>query len=107
MENNAIGYYEQIHFKCSDLLLYYNFKVVSNEIAKYHDCPHIDKLRCSRASELAPGRCITERKCELFALKDKLFFDVGIHGEMLKRLDKVMREGSSLTSEIKNGLFDP
>ena len=91
MPTNITGYYEQVHFHLNELKLYYNIPPDTEEIASYSKCPHIDKLRCSRAKELAPDKCITERKCELYEFRDRLFFDVGVDGTELKNLDELIR----------------
>ncbi len=92
MPTNITGYYEQIHFQLNDLKLFYNVPAATEEVDSYAVCPHIDKLRCSRAKELAPDKCITERKCELYEFREKLFFDVGVDGAELKKLDELLRK---------------
>lgn len=86
------GYYNQIHFKCNDLELFYNLPVITSEDAPLEDCPHIDGLVCSRAHELAPDKCKTERKCEILELKDELFRENGIHARALRDLDAHLRK---------------
>lgn len=91
LPTNITGYYEQIQFKLNDLILYYNLPSASKEFSVFGKCPHIDKLRCSKAKELSPDLCITERKCELYLNREKLFYDVGIDGVELKKLDGLLR----------------
>lgn len=66
--------------------------MINSSESEFDTCPHIDKLMCSRARELAPVKCYTERKCELYALRDKLFNDIGIVGSELTELNKILRE---------------
>ena len=84
------GYYKQIHFKCNELELFYNMPVVTTEESPLQDCPHIENLICSRAHELAPDKCVTERKCEIFELKEELFKEKGIRAKVLRDLDKML-----------------
>jgi hypothetical protein len=87
------GYYQQIHFQCSDLELFYNLPVISNpdDDKTFQACPHIDKLLCSRAHELAPDKCITERECELYEYREELFQIEGIHAPTLQEIDRQLR----------------
>jgi len=87
------GYYEQLHFQLNELELFYNFPVIQNEEAdkRFDPCPHIDNLLCSRAHELAPDQCITERKCELYHNREDLVTSLGIHAPTLMRIDKELR----------------
>lgn len=90
---NLTGYYSQIHFKCRELELFYNLPVVQEEYddKTFESCPHISGLMCSRAHELAPDKCITERECELYELRDELFQKEGVHAPTLKALDERLR----------------
>ncbi|MHA2089250.1 MAG: hypothetical protein ACW98K_00200 [Candidatus Kariarchaeaceae archaeon] len=93
MPDKVTGYYQQIHFKINELILFYNYPTITDEVSRFGECPHIKKLRCSRAHELAPDRCITERKCEVHLNREVLFIDgVGINGSELKKLDQKLRE---------------
>ena len=89
------GYYNQIHFKCQELELFYNLPVIASEDTPLEDCPHIENLVCSRAHELAPDNCKTERKCELLELKDELFKENGIHARTLRDLDTRLKNSST------------
>lgn len=89
---NLTGYYNQLHFKCNELELFYNFPIIQPKNLKLEKCPHISNLKCSRAHELAPDKCITERKCELYEIRDELFREYGIHAPTLKELDKRLRK---------------
>ncbi len=89
----ARRFYQEIHFKMNELMLYYNFPVISAEIEEILKCHHIEKLRCSRAGELSPEQCIEERKCELYLNQEKLFFEVGIDVLSLQELDNELRRG--------------
>ncbi|MHA2168749.1 MAG: hypothetical protein ACXAB7_02450 [Candidatus Kariarchaeaceae archaeon] len=93
MPDKVTGFYQQIHFKINELILFYNYQEITDEIASFGKCPHVKKLRCSRAHGLAPDRCITERKCEIYLNREVLFIDgVGINGSELKKLDQKLRE---------------
>ncbi|MCY3410268.1 MAG: hypothetical protein INQ03_01410 [Candidatus Heimdallarchaeota archaeon] len=85
------GYYKQLHFKSNDLELFYNLPVVSPDNIQLKHCPHIDQLICSRAHELAPDKCITERDCEIYKFRDDLFKELGIRAKALLELDKKLR----------------
>ncbi|MDH5403112.1 MAG: hypothetical protein OEZ01_03195 [Candidatus Heimdallarchaeota archaeon] len=86
------GYYSQIHFKCNELILFYNLPVVSEDGLNMGPCHHIPNLYCSRAKEFTPNQCIEDRKCEIEELKDELFGEYGIHAPTLKELDKKLRK---------------
>lgn len=75
----------------NELMLYYNFPIISEEVQENSKCHHIEKLRCSRAHELSPQQCIEERKCELYHNQEKLFFEVGIDVYSLQELDNKLR----------------
>lgn len=92
MSNPLKRYYQEIHFKMNELMLYYNFEVISEEVEKSEECPHVDKLRCSRSAELAPNKCITQRKCEIYFNRDILFTEVGINVKALQELDYKLRK---------------
>lgn len=86
------GFYKQVQFKCDELMLFYNMPVVTPDDTPLENCPHIDKLVCSRAHELAPDKCKTERKCELLEGKDKIFTDIGISAIALRDLDEQLQK---------------
>lgn len=86
-----VGYYQQLHFKCNELELFYNMPVVAPDDASLEECPYIDKLICSKAYEYAPDKCETERKCEILELRNKLFSEKGINAIELRELDKLLR----------------
>lgn len=87
------GYYSQIHFKLNELELYYNLPVAPEIRAEdnLQQCPHVPKLLCSRAHELAPDKCISERKCEIYFNREQLFSELGIHAPTLKQMDEDLR----------------
>ena len=87
------GYYQQLHFQMDELELFYNFPVVQDPEAdkRFDPCPHIAKLMCSRAHELAPNLCISERKCELYENRGDLTSENGIHAPTLLRIDEEIR----------------
>lgn len=87
------GYHQQAHFKCNELVLYFNMQPPDED--NFQPCPHIEKLRCSRAEELAPDKCRTERKCELLENKSAIFRELGIHGPSLMKLDEELRKKRS------------
>ncbi|MHA2504232.1 MAG: hypothetical protein ACXAE3_15345, partial [Candidatus Kariarchaeaceae archaeon] len=78
----------------NELELFYNFPLIQDEESgkRFDPCPHIPKLLCSRAHELAPDKCISERKCELYFNRDGLTNKNGIHAPTLQRIDKEIRE---------------
>jgi len=90
---NITGYYSQLHFQLNELELYYNLPVIQNEEDDkvFNKCPHIENLHCSRAHELAPKKCITQRECELYFNREELFQENGIHAPTLKQIDKDLR----------------
>lgn len=84
-------FHQETHFRMNDLILYYSFPVLPDKAKKFKKCHHIDKMRCSRAKELTPTQCIEERKCELQANQELLFFKEGIDVRALQALDKALR----------------
>ena len=86
------AYYQQLHFKYEELELFYNMPVISSDDVSLKSCHHVPNLMCSRAHELASDKCITERKCEIHALRSELFTEKGIHGPTLQGLDKKLRK---------------
>lgn len=91
--SNIVGYHSQAHFKMNEIELYFNLTPPpATAQLRFDKCPHIDKLFCSRAYELAPDKCITERKCELYLHRATLFRKLGIHGQSLLDLDKKLQE---------------
>ena len=86
------AYYQQLHFKYDELELFYNMPVISSDEVPLESCPHVPNLMCSRAHELAPDKCITERKCDIYSLRHELFTEKGIHGPTLQDLDKKLRK---------------
>jgi hypothetical protein len=91
LSSNIKGYHSQLHFKCNELELFFNFDVISLNDKIFGKCHQIEKLVCSRARELSPNECITERKCELYHNKDTLFSELGIVGDELTKLDQSLR----------------
>lgn len=86
-----IKLHQQIHFKMNELILFYNFPEVTEEVVSHAPCHHIEKLRCSRAHELSSEECISVRKCELALNKDILFRSAGIDVLALEELDRQLR----------------
>ncbi|MCE7734756.1 MAG: hypothetical protein GPJ54_07770 [Candidatus Heimdallarchaeota archaeon] len=88
----ARRFYEEIHFKLNELLLYYNIPVITEEMTETLECHHIEKLRCSRANDLTPDQCINDRKCELYLNQELLFFEPGVDVKALQALDNALRK---------------
>ncbi len=87
----ARRFYQEIHFKLNELMLYYNFPVITEELQKVNECHHIEQLRCSRAKDLSPSQCIDDRKCELYLNQELLFYPEGIDVKALQALDNALR----------------
>ena len=91
MSGSIKRFHSQIHFQLNELILFYNFPIISEEVKNNAPCHHIEKLRCSRADELTSDECINVRKCELYHNKARLFTTVGIDVNELKLLDQELR----------------
>jgi hypothetical protein len=85
-------FHQEAHFKMNELILYYNFPVLTDEMKEIRECHHIENLRCSRAVELTPDDCKNVRKCELYTNRKKLFFPLGIDLINLQHLDNELRQ---------------